>query len=536
MSHQCLVDIALKFFEGLATPRALTCAILLRSGAYDDLLALRVDPKHYTERDCEKLWADISATEFLRKCRDLPTSVDKVAKAKEAFFEAELACLRTNIRLDKFVHDGLYDPGDERIRSVLLRARKICRTLLGPIPKILYPRFGPGATASDPGRFATVCHKMSSKPSMTSGAWPFLLDWVSTQWFKSLAHEFPDRSDPDRVRGNRFTTVPKDSEKDRGICIEPSINVFYQLGVGSAIRQRLRRFGIDLNTAQALHRQIAREGSRSGEICTIDLSSASDTVAYKLVKALLPSDWFDLLDSLRSPMTFMDGKWIHLQKFSSMGNGYTFELETLVFLCLILAVCPDLMAGVDVHVFGDDIIVPSRVSGLVISCLRYFGFKCNARKTFVDGGFRESCGGDYFFGVPVRGHYLKEPPNEPQDWIALANGLYRLGSFATERFDRLRRAWFAVQEQLPSYVRKCRGPVGLGDAVIHDAPAHLAQYSRTKDSIVYWRGYVPVPRRIPLRRFKAETQLAAALYGVPSEGVIPRSAISGYRVTWLAYS
>lgn len=98
------------------------------------------------------------------------------------------------------------------------------------------------------------------------------------------------------VRGNRFTTVPKDAWKHRGICIEPSINLFYQLGIGEWLTMRMgRKLDWKKDSQQAFHRFLAQLGSFTRNNATIDLSNASDTICYNLVKLLLPVDWFNLL-------------------------------------------------------------------------------------------------------------------------------------------------------------------------------------------------------------------------------------------------
>ena len=164
--------------------------------------------------------------------------------------------------------------------------------------------------------------------------------------------------------------------------------------------------------AKLRHMRLARLASAGRLSCaTIDLSNASDTVAYQLVKLVLPPDWFELLISLRAPFTDMDGKRVRLEKFSSMGNGFTFALETLLFWTL----CDTVSNGEAqvLRVFGDDIIVDTAHAKACVKALEFFGFTPNAKKTFLEGPFRESCGGDYFNGVSVRAVYVKNLPDEP---------------------------------------------------------------------------------------------------------------------------
>jgi hypothetical protein len=337
--------------------------------------------------------------------------------------------------------------------------------------------------------------------------------------------------------------VPKDARKDRGIAIEPSLNVFYQLAVGKAIRGRLReRTGVDLQLGQDSHRRMAREASRTGLHATIDLSNASDTVSYNLVKILLPEGWFNLVDTLRSPYTLVKGQWVQLHKFSSMGNGYTFELETLVFLAAVAYACylhgESLDRGSNASVYGDDIILPVKASGTLLALLQWMGFKANAEKTFTTGKFRESCGGDYFDGKAVRPYYQKEIPDEPAKWIRMANGIRRLGRqdpYSDFRWSTPWRAWLRALDAIPTDIRRLRGPEDLGDLVIHDEREFWQVHRRNRAGMAFLQTWAPVIPKLSLHHWKPDVVLAAALYGIPSDGVPLRGVVSGYRKRWTAY-
>jgi hypothetical protein len=342
------------------------------------------------------------------------------------------------------------------------------------------------------------------------------------------------------VPGNRFTTVPKDCEKDRGIAIEPSINVFYQLGYGRVIRRRLKDSGIDLTNGQDIHRLFAREASIRGHLVTLDLSNASDTICRNLVKLLLPRKWFTVLNDLRSKKTEFRGRWRVLEKFSSMGNGFTFELETLIFLGLLLGLSRSdhkLLPGKNVFVYGDDIILPSEYSNDVVPMLSFFGLTVNKRKTFVDGPFRESCGGDYFLGEDVRPYFLKELPNEPQQLISMANGIRALAKDSKVRSRVIARAWLCILDALPSNIRSLRGPSDLGDLCVHDDEERW-QF-RWRHGIRYIKVYRPARyRKVSWSNFRPDVTLASAVYGVPwgNGGIIPRNSLASYKIGWVPRS
>jgi hypothetical protein len=409
---------------------------------------------------------------------------------------------------------------------------------------------------------------MSVKPTTTHQALSLVRHlWEETSWGRAV-RERASRGETVYVDGllsyvtivdcSEWITVDKTAVIDRSIEIGPSLNVFYQLAVGELLKNSFLARGWDLRNAADLHRAFARNASITGSHATIDLSSASDTVSRSLVKACLPTMWYDLLDHLRSKRTRTPWGTYYLEKFSGMGNGYTFELESVLFM----AICQEVLAhlglphevGVDISVFGDDIIVPTNSAQKCIDALSLFGFKTNASKTFIDGPFRESCGGDFFAGTAVRPHYAEKIPENPQEWIALANGLRRAaeahfkGDFS--RADAHRASWIRLLDAIPSNVRACRGPSDLGDIVIHDDSQYWT--TRTRDSIRYIRTYSPVVLGrgqrnggavVEMDNFWPEVQLATVLAGKATTdpkgrviGVTPRGAVSGYKYRWVPRS
>lgn len=539
-------ELALRVCEGLGGSRALTVAILVRYREWDQLASLSCAPGQYDS--AEAFFLAYQATSLLKKCEDLPTSFDRKAAAVASFWDGEACCFRTNERLGPYLSPNQAD-ADPRIREFFLLVRETIRSWIGssPPPDIqVEGRFGPGATATDRGAKTTVAHKMSGNPSLTSSARRYLPFWARTRWGSACAAR---RKVPVFVNGNRFATVPKDATKYRGICSEPSINVFYQLGYGSQLRARLRRAtGIDLDRAQEEHRAVARTASNDGRLCTLDLKNASDSVATQLVRLCLPRRWYEALASLRSPFTTIEGRRVMLEKFSSMGNGYTFELETILFLAISQAAlklggCPSELKA-DVYAFGDDLIVPSSGVDCVIAALKFCGMSINTAKSFVDGYFRESCGGDYYSGYAVRPYFLKKSPHEPQEYIVVANSLRQVGERLTQFGSgrSVHRAWLFALDQLPTWVRDCRGPSDLGDVVIHDAETYWSV--RIKSSIRYVRSYKPADhRKVEYQAFHPSVVLACATYGTDGGGakgnegfLTPRNSVIGYRVGWTAYS
>lgn len=247
------------------------------------------------------------------------------------------------------------------------------------------------------------------------------------------------------VRGNRLSFVPKNVDTSRCICTEPLMNMFFQKGVQKLLETRLRQyFGIDLSNQQECNRDLARIGSMAENYCTIDLSQASDSVSLHMIRETFPADVVSWLELFRSKeVQLPSGDWMELHMISSMGNAYTFPLETIIFSCIVSAAYQmkdkNLMKGYGLDckyepedgvfvqtkrlpnfgVFGDDIIVGEEHYRHTVMLLNLLGFSVNAEKSFSQGPFRESCGGDFFRGYPVRGFYLKSLRSQASRYVAI---------------------------------------------------------------------------------------------------------------------
>lgn len=548
-------EVTLRTCESLGCPRSLTVAIMVRYGEWDQLCELSCRPEDYLNAEAYAMAAACSS--LLKKCEDLPTSFDRAANARKALMDGERDCYYSNERLARYL-PNLPRSADEvpGISKFFANVRKTVRSWIGERPSEFnnLARFGPGSTYSDPGKRATVPDKMNSTPSMTREVLWHLPQWMATSWGRACVSA--SRS-PTFVKGNRFAVVPKDATKGRGIAAEPSLNGFFQLGLGAQLRSRLRAStGIDLDHAQDMHTQVACAASISGHLATLDLKNASGSLCRHLVRCTVPSGWASELEDLRSPLMYVEGRWIALEQFSSMGNGYTFELETIIFMALcheaLLAVGITPVLGLDLYTFGDDIIVPTRGVRGVVAVLEFCGFKLNEKKSFSEGPFRESCGGDYYDGLAVRPYHMKETPKAPEDYIKLANGLRALEERlrAINPQLNLRRAWLYCLDQIPSHIRLCRGPKDLGDIVIHDD--EIRWTTRLRSSIRYVRVYRPARlKSVPYRLFDPDVVLACATYGCGTDepkifgskpipwhrvGVTPRDAVLGYKVGWVPRS
>jgi hypothetical protein len=253
----------------------------------------------------------------------------------------------------------------------------------------------------------------------------------SETWTDALMH-WEKSFRPIELTGNSLFTVPKNSEISRTCCTEPLLNMLFQQAVGKFIEQRLNNWGISLAKQPDLNRRLCLKGSINGAYGTIDLSSASDSIAASLCQWILPKTVRKWVNLFRSNTTCLPNKSeVQLNMVSTMGNGFTFPLETAIFASAVRAVY--LSKGIkpsmgsetdDWAVFGDDIIVRKDCYETTIRLLKRLGFSVNEGKSFNNGPFRESCGFDYFQGVNIRPVYI-ETLETPQAVYSAFNRLSR---------------------------------------------------------------------------------------------------------------
>ncbi|DAD49928.1 TPA_asm: RNA-directed RNA polymerase, partial [ssRNA phage ESO010] len=424
------------------------------------------------------------ALAYFTKDATLENGLDKEARARLKFDEAELLCKETNY-IFKSVARGEFK-FSPRVEAVLYTATQKIARILGDVPSLdtLRIHFGPGATTQIPRSKANARAKLGSPFACSSDLLPGVSrllgempGWVERAarppclsgdglYWRLHSHQCESESTgattvPVEIHDGIVAFVPKSAKIYRTISVEPSLNTVAQLGVGEYMAQRLRREGVDIRD-QVPNQVLARQGSLDGSLATADLSSASDTIATELVASLLPLDWFFFLKGFRSSnVTMPDGSRVSLQKFSSMGNGFTFPLETLIFYALAKA-CQDI-TGIEgpLRVYGDDIVVPTGVFGLLSEVLTAVGFLLNKDKSFSTGPFRESCGKDYFSGFDIRPVYIsvKEKPHR-----LLVADLYTLHNFFVQHGMDDERL-FILSLLDPSL--QIYGPDNYGDGHLH---------------------------------------------------------------------
>lgn len=470
------------YFALCDSPVALSCYLQWKYGEHDDLAQKKIDPHDYV--DADSFERDFRAVAFLSKDPGLKTSVDRKARAIAGFLEGENTCAKVNddlrgylfgTHVPRFVREG-FAQEFQKMRGIIAR-------VLGrfDITECFDSgTWGPGSTLAVTGDAVDQAIKYSVDTSITTGA--YHLFWAPLTLY---APNWLVGRTPDFRPGNKVVTVPKNAKTDRTIAIEPGINSWLQLAVGKMIRRRIRRvLGINLNQ-NALNRAMARLGSLTGEVATLDFRNASNTIAYRLIQALLPEDWWIVMRALRSPVCQLpDGSLHSCEMFSSMGCGFTWELESLIFVAAAIAVCgnSDLIA-----IFGDDVTLPSwgvdRYSGFVAA----LGFEVNGEKTYSTSYFRESCGSYFFNGKDVKPIYKKGKYDRPRELFKLANSVtqiaHRHGGLIS-RDKSFLGLWKSVVHGIPK-VFHAFGPKDFGDSVIQVSPYEVKTQRHSS-----WDGYV----------------------------------------------
>lgn len=443
--------------------------------------------------------------------QDKSKGAQRVTAAMEKFWKAEELCFWANLR---FAQD---DQDICKMHPGLQRAREYIHGLLGQeVPLAELARgfgFSGGASTRLPRRCGDAVYKYSTEVEVTPnalcyGAAAILATPMWKRMFGDCRDDLLMRVSNNTVWGNRVTTVPKNYKTDRVIAVEPCLNMFVQKGLGEVLRRRLKRVGVDLDD-QTPNQVAARDTS----LATIDFSMASDLISQGIVKFLLPPNWCDLIASLRSEFGVVDGHRIHrYSKVSSMGNGFTFELESLIFWALAAAVTPQDQHD-RIRVYGDDVILPTEFAVEFMELSRAAGFIPNADKSFWTGPFRESCGKHYYEGCDISPFYIKRPVKTLSDLFLLHNNLWRWlqradALLAPEEYSGVKRVLRELRYLAPAQWRKPAIPDGIGDGAFigsfAECSPQLSTYKCDLTRTRKWDG--------------CETYVANVLVQVPDDG------------------
>jgi len=407
------VDVLKKIIATLCkehdSPYGLAVNTCLKYNDYDALLKLTVNPLDYEYRTAVYA-GDAQIEGLIKKYPYWTLSLDPKVEAMKTFIAAEIQCKNTN----RLILSGSLNK-DPFVASVLHEAQRIIAKILGDVPEMndLQFKFGPGVNLSVKNN-TTAYDKLNSSLEVSPICKQLADKFLATcpGIFKPYINEWPENRSSVKYykfsMSDKLTFVDKNAKTLRPIGITGVLNSVIQRGYGICIRDKLKPL-VDLRNTQEKHKELARHYSRTRKGCTIDLASASDTISCGIIRDLLPLPWYDALNACRVTHYEIDDIRYEYQKFSAMGNGYTFELETLLFYAISRAVCFVKKYNTDmISVYGDDIVAPNEAYPAITKVLEACGFSVNNSKSFHTGNFRESCGGDYMGGVDVRPFCLKD--------------------------------------------------------------------------------------------------------------------------------
>lgn len=323
----------------------------------------------------------------------------------------------------------------------------------------LLPKNGPGAVANRlTSNQKYDCYKWTTRMERIFPCSEYLFtsysDWAQNNEkveFLNSRSELPVR----------VIFVPKTQKTPRVIAIEPSWNQFVQQSLMREIVSLIENDPLLKKcihfTDSSINGKYARESSITRHFATLDMSEASDRVHASLVHRLIKD--FPLLTravfSCRSKRAKLpNGEVISIKKFASMGSALCFPFEAMVFATLALIglhkrrslrVSMKSLTSLTskLHVFGDDLIIPTIDAQYVIDSLEIVRLKVNRGKTFIHGYFRESCGVDAYRGDLVTPVYIRTrlPRSRAQaqeilSAVSSCNLLYKKGYWRSSRFIR----------------------------------------------------------------------------------------------------
>lgn len=381
----------------------------------------------------------------------LPCTTERTANAFASYAEVEEELAMASAQISSL----------DRLEFLRVSRLLFGRVLTGVSNNVsdctLVPKHGPGSTAdrlTGNRKFdQTVWTERLERGGFTSV--DFLLP--NARFNQNLADvQFLD---PGSELPVKVIAVPKTLKTPRIIAIEPTCMQYSQQAVAIDLMSKLESDNLSSRfvgfTDQVPNQELARIGSISGSLATLDLSEASDRVLNSLVLDLTHgyTDLSEAVQACRSTHANVPGIGIiPLTKFASMGSALCFPIEAMVFTTLVflgiqraqekkLTVKTIESFSGQVRVYGDDIIVPVEYAESVMRTLEDFSFRVNKHKSFWSGNFRESCGKDYWEGTDVTTIKCRtQLPSSRRDvkeivsTVSLRNQLSKAGFVSTVQF------------------------------------------------------------------------------------------------------
>lgn len=220
--------------------------------------------------------------------------------------------------------------------------------------------------------------------------------------------------DPELSVPARVHVVPKNYKTGRTIAMIATSKQFYLTGCRLGLERAIMRFNKRNRRGTVIHigdQEANQELASTGLWATIDFSSASDSISRAVAKEILPASVYQSVDPYLDTRMQVGDKVIPCYIFALSGTSVTWVLESVIFWSLAQA-CTELAEAyvgeklLPPHVYGDDTLLDMRALDLFYEVTGMFGMRFNRSKSFSEGGYRESCGAEYFFGYDTRSIYF----------------------------------------------------------------------------------------------------------------------------------
>lgn len=386
-----------------------------------------------TVASARRTWAYAQAEAVLKKCID--PNYDAWPETAKTWFRTEQRCARLNQKFEALTNRRATGKKPVPFGRELYRFYEALCYVLGDSVPVLdiaeHAYYGPGSSIGVRGQDVNFVRKVENNEcvplAVDIAAQALLHDkaaWAHFGMDPTFSHVESAREGFLRVareqlsmsvvRHDRLMFIFKSMTSHRSICAQPTCSGMVQLGVHVHMTRLLaERAGIDLSD-QSRNQDLAAKGSRDWEAtdpwCTLDKSNASNLIANGLVQYLFPPAWARFLQRIRTPgyeaPKELGGGHYDYHMYAGMGNGTTFCVETLIFWAATFATqelpIEEYVQRRPYAVYGDDVILRRGHAYRYIEFARYLGFRFNEKKTFLTGPFRESCGSDFYDGIPVR--------------------------------------------------------------------------------------------------------------------------------------
>lgn len=228
---------------------------------------------------------------------------------------------------------------------------------------------------------------------------------------------YTERADRDLTLGKVYRAyAPKDSGSVRGIGVQVAERIALQRGVAKGLREVVRQnpylHSLMRFDDQTLQQRRAENASKTRAYSTIDLKDASNNIRLADIDTLFKNTpWGVFVLALADTMHyFFEDAYTSHPMYGGMGNGITFEFETILFAAIIhlatFGAGKKSLEVEEIHFsldgelpfgsFGDDMVAKTVVIDRIKEIFAALGYVMNEKKSFIDSPFTESCGKWYF--------------------------------------------------------------------------------------------------------------------------------------------